>query len=222
MPLKKTVTLNKAASMMKKVKDITKNNEARRSYLVHPIDAISGKNPSLIQKELIKKIEFMKATAIESEQAILFFSELKEAIIEANVKSGLHRILCQIDMIKNQQDFLQSLIRIDASKVVQDYAQNSRGLQHILVKEDSITEQIVFNSFVKDIVEDITRQDSKNSYVNTVIDIDGHDAESLQKSFNILTKAINDLEDKKYQINNSYKIDILIPDALADSLGISA
>jgi hypothetical protein len=44
--------------------------------------------------------------------------------------------------------------------------------------------------------------------------------EYIEDALKNITKAMNDLEDLKYEINNSYKIEIIIPDSLCEYFGI--
>jgi len=216
----KKVTLNKAAVMMKRIKVKTNLNLQLIGPVIYPIDAITGRDPENVRKQIAAKIVDAKTIQRETRDTVFLYAQIKEAIINANVKSGLHGVLCQIDMMKNMKTYLEETLKYNAVEVVQSYAQNSRGLQHILVAEEDVTaDSIVFEGLVDKIIKDITRQDSKNSYVNTVIDM--HIGQDIKDALIQITKDLNELEDKKYEINNTYKIDVMIPESLYDLLGVS-
>ena len=68
-------------------------------------------------------------------------------------------------------------------------------------------------------ISDIVRPDSKTNFINAIVDIESMNEATIKKAMVELQKAVNELEDKKYEINNTKKIEIDIPDSLIDYLG---
>jgi len=219
MPITKKVSLNKAAVMMKRAKQKQNDSSLFANVVLYPIDAVSGKNPEQIRQQLLNKIEVAKKTARECKDAILFYAEIKGRLITANVESGLHIILCQLDMLKNMKANLELMLNYEASKAVQNAAHNSKGVSHVLLEEDYITQPIVFNNFIQDIVQEITRPDSKNNFINVIVNIPTIGEAYIKDALVTIQQAVNELEDKKYDINNTYKIVVEIPDSLAEYFG---
>ena len=96
----KKVTLNKAALMMKKVKENISTLQFCRNNIIHHIDAISAKQPEAVRSQIIDKVQLAKKVNQELLDSISVFCDIKTQIIKSNVESGLHEVLCQMDMLK--------------------------------------------------------------------------------------------------------------------------
>jgi hypothetical protein len=215
----KKVSLNKAAVLMKKAKQKQQLMSALNFVVLYPIDAIGAQNPEQIRKQIVDKVATVKQMAVETKDAIMFYTMIKEKLIQANVESGLHVVLCQLDMLKNMKQYFEMILHYDASKTVQNAAHNTKGVSYVLIDEDTVSQSIVFNKFIDTVISDIVRPDSKTNFINAIVDIESMSEATIKKAMVELQKAVNELEDKKYEINNTKKIEIDIPDSLIDYLG---
>jgi len=213
----KKVTLNKAALMMKKVKDNITTLQFFRNNIIHPIDAISAKQPESVRSQIIDKVQLAKKVNQELLDSINVFCDIKTQIIKSNVESGLHEVLCQMDMLKATKKHYELITA--APRVVQEYS-NSRGSTALLLLEVVINDEKEFSNIIENIITDITRQDSKTNFVNAIIEIPENNKDNVTSEITKITKELNLLEDKKYEINNTYKIEISIPDTLYNLFGI--
>ena len=213
----KKVTLNKAALMMKKVKENISTLQFCRNNIIHPIDAISAKQPEAVRSQIIDKVQLAKKVNQELLDSIGVFCDIKTQIIKSNVESGLHEVLCQMDMLKATKKHYELITA--APRVVQEYS-NSRGSTALLLLEVVINDEKEFSNIIENIITDITRQDSKTNFVNAIIEIPENNKDNVTSEITKITKELNLLEDKKYEINNTYKIEISIPDTLYNLFGI--
>ena len=217
MPKVKKVTLNKAAAMLKKTKEKQELSSMLRTVVMYPIDTINATDPKALSQLLISKVNSVVKDSIETKDAIMLYSQIKESIIKANVESGLHHILCQMDMFKNMKKYLEIVLSYEATTMVSDGHQRTSCT---LLEEDVLGNPDEFKAFVNSITADIVRQDSKNNSINAIVNMTSMNKEYIEEALKNITIAMNDLEDQKYEINNSYKIEIVVPDSLCEYFGI--
>lgn len=209
------VTLNKAAKIMKKLKEKSNTLSNCTLHVTASIDAISGKKIYDTQHNIQEQINIVKKTHQEMIDTTKFFAEVKSSIITANVKTGLSDILCQIDMLKNLKNYLSNY-----KNDLRNTSLSARGITSIKCSEKDVSSDHLFGSLLGQIVEDITRQDSKTNYVNLSIELDIFDYNTIDSAIKEISKKIDSLEDEKYRINNTHLINLQIPDSIVEYLGI--
>lgn len=211
----KRVTLNKAAKIMKRIKDRnTELSEYGNFSMFYPVDAISGKSPEMTKEKIKLQVSIRTKAHQEVIDTARLYSEIKSAIIQENVSTGLFSILCEIDMLKNIKKYLENYIQIQSSPL------SSRGVNYVPCSESTLNSEFGFPGLLNQIVEDITRQDSKTSSVNLVIELEIFKLEVIEQKLKEISKRLDFLEDEKYRINNSYSITLQIPDSLVEFLGV--
>ncbi len=213
--IERQVTLNKAAKVMKKLKEKSNSFSSCTLKAATSIDAISGKNIAGTRNDIQEQINIVKKAHQEIIDATKFFAEVKSSIISANVRTGLSDILCQIDMLKNLKNYLSNY-KID----LQHTSLSTRGVTSIKFSEKDISSEYLFESLLDQIVQDITRQDSKTNYVTLSIELDIFDYNTIDSAIKEISKKIDSLEDEKYRINNTHLITLQIPDSIVEYLGI--
>jgi len=214
--MKRMMTLNKAAVVMKNCKLLSRNIYQSK-VIAYPVDAIAAKNPHTVENKLIETVDTITKDIDKVFAAQDLFSEIKQTIIQANVETGLHGILCEIDHLKNRQQYLKTLLEATAGNSLKSKVGGSIG-STIITQEDIKT--LALNAVCQNISEEITRVDSKVSSVLIHVEVPGLTENDLKQKIKDLTRAISDLEDKKYEINNTTKISVEIPDIIVDELGL--
>ncbi len=215
--MQKQVTLNKAAILLKKAKELSRSLYQTK-VVAYPVDAISAKIPANISAKLSETVDLSVENIKKTESAILLYKEIKQAIINANVESGLHEVLCNIDMLKNKKQYMQTLLDSSANSQMKSLRPTHVGAATI--QECQLQDHVAVAKTCNNIITEITRADSKVSSVMLYVEVAGFTDEDIKARIKTITRQLSELEDQKYEINNTKKITIDIPDILAEEFGL--
>lgn len=214
--MQKQMTLNKAAKVMKRVKDMSRNIYQTKT-IAYQVDAIAAKTPDVLAKNAIAAVKNTTENFEKIMSSQLLYCRIKKAIIVANVESGLHEILCDIDQFKNIRQLFQTMLEAVSTESFRNRLTSNMGFMNVdyaTLETPSMMEQVC-----ADIISEITRTDSKASSIMLSINTKGFTEQDLKTTIASLTKNIADLEDRKFEINNSTKVTVEIPDNLLEDLG---
>ena len=219
--MEKSITLNKAAVFAKKAKEISRSIYQTK-IMAYPVDAISAKNTEGVAKNLNEAVSNVSKDIRKIIAAMELYKQIKQETIKANVESGLHEVLCEIDMLKNKKQYMQTLIEATTNRQLKGGNRISSMGAAVIREQDIADGELVdyLSKICDNIVGEITRPDSKVSSIMLYVEAPGFTEEAYQEEIKKITKRISELEDSKYLINNNQKIVIDIPEILFDDLGI--
>lgn len=215
--MEKSITLNKAAVFAKKAKEISRNIYQTK-IMAYPVDAISAKNTEGVAKNLNEAVNNVSKDIRKITAAMELYKQIKQEIIKANVESGLHEVLCEIDMLKNKKQYMQTLIEATTNRQLKGGNRISSMGAAVIREQDILGGAL--SKICNNISGEITRHDSKVSSIMLYVEASGFTEEDYQAEIKKITKRISELEDSKYLLNNNQKIIIDIPEILFDDFGI--
>ena len=212
--MQKTITLNKAAQLLKKSKEIYRNYSF--PMITVSVNAIEAEDSELVMSKINELKNKTAEEFIKVNDARLFYFLLKQQIVEANVKTELNQVLNHLEMCKSTQNLISQMIL--KYNNISNFETRLSSIGSFLKVNENI-DILELKSVLTSIHTEITRQDSKNSMINLFIDVKDFTLSTLKEKMEILNKKINELEDMKFEINNTQKITIDVPESLVKEFG---